>query len=220
MTNSPASAWNRPGTTGFAAPAAPKARRGAQLSPTQQAPAPAKSGTNMPTSSVIAWWRVVLVIVCLAAAVITPLMLDQNRQSVERVNAATQQMLRLRRSAAICWRRWRRPPRLLMTTDGRANASYSRSRRFCRRGADSRGRRQSADRVLQDINTAMSRRNHCCRDAYRRQPDMLVASHAGRRCAAAAGRTDRPAPILISGGNQRWISPCWPFRCCWRRQAS
>ena len=65
MTNSPASAWNRPGTTGFAAPAAPKARRGAQLSPTQQAPAPAKSGTNMPTSSVIAWWRVVLVIVCL-----------------------------------------------------------------------------------------------------------------------------------------------------------
>ncbi len=213
MTNSPASAWNRPGTTGFAAPAAPKARRGAQLSPTQQAPAPAKSGTNMPTSSVIAWWRVVLVIVCLAAAVITPLMLDQNRQSVERVNAATQQMLRLETVRSdLLGAEAASTQALLMTTDGQSpNAGYlglvdSAAAELIAAAAASPADSAS----LQDINTAMSRYVAQLAVAMHTggQPDMLVASQqlADDVLPLLDAQIAQQTSILeSSGGNQQWL---------------
>ncbi len=47
----------------------------------------------MATSTVIAWWRVVAIIACLAAAVVAPLVLNNNRASLERVNDASQQVL-------------------------------------------------------------------------------------------------------------------------------
>ncbi len=43
----------------------------------------------------LAWWRVLVVVACLAAAVITPLVLNDNRSSLLTVNAASQQVLRL-----------------------------------------------------------------------------------------------------------------------------
>lgn len=59
------------------------------------APAAQTPRKAMTTSTVIAWWRVVVVISCLAAAVIAPLVLNDNRESLQRVNAATQQVILL-----------------------------------------------------------------------------------------------------------------------------
>ena len=49
----------------------------------------------MTTSRVLALWRLVVVLSCLAVAVIGPLVLNENRASLERVNAAAQQVLLL-----------------------------------------------------------------------------------------------------------------------------
>ncbi|WIY81975.1 hypothetical protein [Propionimicrobium sp. PCR01-08-3] len=78
------SAWNGAGLT-----------RPAPVSkPAKTRENPAGTG-SMTTSTVLAWWRIVLVVICLAAAVVAPLALSNNRQAVQSVNAATQQMLRL-----------------------------------------------------------------------------------------------------------------------------
>lgn len=49
----------------------------------------------MTTSTVLAWWRVLVVLACLAAAVIAPLVLNENRNSLLQVNTAAQQVMAL-----------------------------------------------------------------------------------------------------------------------------
>ena len=167
----------------------------------------------MPTSSVIAWWRVVLVIVCLAAAVITPLMLDQNRQSVERVNAATQQMLRLETVRSdLLGAEAASTQALLMTTDGQSpNAGYlglvdSAAAELIAAAAASPADSAS----LQDINTAMSRYVAQLAVAMHTggQPDMLVASQqlADDVLPLLDAQIAQQTSILeSSGGNQQWL---------------
>ena len=70
----------------------------------RQGVAPARSSSTpearerrpMTTSRVLALWRLVVVLSCLAVAVIGPLVLNENRASLERVNAAAQQVLLLK----------------------------------------------------------------------------------------------------------------------------
>lgn len=72
--------------------------QGAPAVAQQAAPVVPTSGepkAQMSTSTVLAWWRVFVVIVCLVAAVVGPLVLNENRNSLIRVNDSAQQVLRL-----------------------------------------------------------------------------------------------------------------------------
>lgn len=95
---------NRPTTPGMAQPrpsgplATPSATapgRAAAPAPATLAPGELPERRAMTTSTVLAWWRVLVIIACLAAAVITPLVLNDNRNSLLTVDAASQQVLRL-----------------------------------------------------------------------------------------------------------------------------
>ncbi len=96
MTSTPRPTVAPPTARGFAGRGWVSSNLGGQLNPTAPSAAIGPDGKKtMPTSTLIGWWRLVLLIVCLAVAAAAPLVLDQNRQLVERVNVATQQMLRL-----------------------------------------------------------------------------------------------------------------------------
>ncbi|WP_341728851.1 hypothetical protein [Brooklawnia sp.] len=133
--------------------------RGGGLSQARQSAPSQPDGTKtMTTSSVIAWWRAVLVIACLAVAVIAPLVLNENRQSVERVNVATQQMLRLETVRSdLLGAEAAATQALLMATDGQApDAGYlgladSASAELIAAAAAS----PSDSLALQQINTAL-----------------------------------------------------------------
>lgn len=56
---------------------------------------PATGKRSMTTSTVLVWWRALVVLACLAAAVIAPLVLNENRNSLLQVNNAAQQVMRL-----------------------------------------------------------------------------------------------------------------------------
>ena len=92
----PAQRPGRPIATQNQPPAAPVAQ--AQSQAEAAAPVvPTATETKQPmvTSTVLAWWRVFVVIVCLVAAVVGPLVLNDNRNSLIRVNDSAQQVLRL-----------------------------------------------------------------------------------------------------------------------------
>lgn len=90
----PFSRINQGAPTGSAAPlSAPPAPAG--VAPRRPGQPSRRTNDTMTTSTVLAWWRIVVVLACLGAAVIAPMVLNQNRQSLERVNDATQQLLLL-----------------------------------------------------------------------------------------------------------------------------
>ena len=70
--------------------------QGQNVAPAETASTPeARERRPMTTSRVLALWRLVVVVACLAVAVVGPLVLNNNRASLQRVNAAAQQVLLL-----------------------------------------------------------------------------------------------------------------------------
>lgn len=85
----------RPQGPGLPPASAAKARTGQGVALAGTAPTPARERRPISTARVVALWRLVVVLSCLAVAVVGPLVLNNNRASLERVNAASQQVLLL-----------------------------------------------------------------------------------------------------------------------------
>lgn len=86
----------RPFGPGMPPASAAKGRKGKGVAKPKAAPTPqTRERRPMTTARVLALWRLVVVLSCLAVAVVGPLVLNNNRASLERVNAASQQVLLL-----------------------------------------------------------------------------------------------------------------------------